>query len=88
MLSANLMVSLLGVLVTILIFLIAQLVTAVWWASRITERLANFGEDMKKLVTDSDRTSAALWKKHDEMRQRVERIEKNCVARHGIETHG
>lgn len=73
--------------------LVLQLITGIWWAATITERLRQVGLALNKLIDDTDakvskldedndKAHKLLWARQDELKNRVSIIETRCEANH------
>lgn len=76
------MIAIIGIGSTLLVFLIGQLTVSVWWASKITQKLADLEEIIKSMQLNSKESFSTIWQKHDELKCRVEKIEKSCLINH------
>jgi hypothetical protein len=72
----------------ILIFLVGQLGVFIWWASKMNTKLGDLIDTVKAMQLDGKESIAAIWKKFDSMKERIEELEKQCLIHHSHSREG
>jgi len=72
----------------VIAFLVGQLVIAVWWASKMTTTLIDLKRIVEEMKEDGKESKAMIWEKYDELKSRVEAIEKTCLINHSHRREG
>ena len=72
-------------LITLIIVVLGHIVATVWWAATITANLKNI-KDTLVVISNNDsengKMHALLWKRQDELGNRVTAIETRCQGNH------
>lgn len=66
----------------VLIFIIAQSGGLIWWLSKTTTIIKLMTEKIDAMQKNNESNIASLWKRQDELRERIERVEKSCLINH------
>lgn len=72
-------------IVALILVILGHIVTTVWWAATITEKLKSIGEALRSIASSDEENEAThklLWKRQDELGNRLTAVETNCRAHH------
>lgn len=70
----------------VFLFLVGQLGVFIWWASKMNTKLGDVIDTIKEIRENGKDNISAIWKKFDELKARVEEIEKSCIVNHRRKT--
>jgi len=72
-------------IIALIFVILGHIVTSVWWAATITEKLKGIGASLLVIAnndSENGKMHALLWKRQDELGTRVSVIETKCAAYH------
>lgn len=72
-------------MVALIIVILGHIITTVWWAATITEKLRTISECLVKISLNDEKNEAThkmLWTRQDDLKTRVAVIETRCTANH------
>lgn len=72
-------------IVALILVILGHIVATVWWAATITEKLKSIGEALRSIASadeENEATHKLLWKRQDELGNRLTAVETNCRAHH------
>lgn len=72
-------------IIALIFVILGHIVTSVWWAATITEKLKSIGASLLVIAnndSENGKMHALLWKRQDELGNRLTAVETNCRAHH------
>jgi NAD+--asparagine ADP-ribosyltransferase len=72
-------------LVALIIVILGHIIATVWWAATITEKLKGIGLSLMTIASndaENGKMHALLWKRQDEIGNRVTALETKCRVNH------
>lgn len=72
-------------LIALILIVLGHIVATVWWAATITANLKNIKDTLVVIAHNDEENGkmhALLWKRQDELGNRMTKIETRCEAQH------
>ena len=72
-------------LVALVLVIVGHIVATVWWAATITEKLKSIGASLLIIAnndSENGKMHSLLWKRQDELGNRITVIETKCTEHH------